>query len=113
MICPPPRENAIAAIIIGISSRPLLVADAPCTNCWNCGRKVMPPNIANPAMNPSEVASEKFALPNSRSGMIGSATRRSISRNATKPTAATANRRQDLPGGPRVLVAAPGDGQHQ
>ena len=44
----------------------------------------MPPNIANPAMNPSEVASEKFAIPNSRSGMIGSATRRSISRKATQ-----------------------------
>lgn len=52
----------------------------------------MPPNIANPAMKPSEVAREKFAMPNSRSGMIGSAERRSMSRKATRPTAATANR---------------------
>ena len=51
MTCPPPRENTIAAIIIGISSRPLLVAEAPCTNCWYCGRNVMLPNIANPATN--------------------------------------------------------------
>src|SRR4051794_27700292 len=92
MIWPPASENTIAAIIIGISSKPLLVADAPWTNCWYCGRNVMPPNIANPAMKPNDVASVKLAIPKSRSGMIGSAEDRSMSRKHTSPTAATPNR---------------------
>ena len=65
----------MADSIIGSSNRPELVADCPCTNCWYWGRKVMPPNITNPATKPSPVASEKFMFLNSRSGRIGCSAR--------------------------------------
>ena len=74
-------------LINGSSSNPLLVAEAPCTICWNCGRNVTAPNIASPVRKVSTMAAVKLRLVNSRSGRIGSATRRSTATNA--PNAST------------------------
>jgi len=85
-------EVTITPTIIGVSSRPLTVADAPCTVCWYSGRKVNAPNIARPTRKLSPATSEKFRLRNRRSGSIGSVALASTSRNATVAATATAPR---------------------
>ena len=76
--------------IIGVSSRPLTVGEAPWTVCWYSGRKVIAPNRDRPTKKVSTIVSEKFLFWNTCSGSIGSAARRSTAMNATRATTASA-----------------------
>ncbi len=58
---------------IGSSSRPELVAEAPCTACWYSGRKSVAPNITKPTMKPMTDISVKLRLRKMCSGSTGSA----------------------------------------
>ena len=83
--------------IIGSSSRPLLVADAPCTVCWYSGRKLIAPNIAKPSRKPIAETSAKLRLRNSPSDRIGSAARRSTKPNAISDATPSTSQAEDLP----------------
>lgn len=76
-------ETIIIAISIGRSSSPELVAEAPCTDCWNSGRKSTAPNITKPATKPTIDMSVKLRLRKMCNGMIGSA---AFVSTKTKPT---------------------------
>ena len=76
--------------IIGSSSRPELVADAPWTTCWYSGRKLIAPNIVKPSRKPTTAVSEKLRLRNNWRDRIGSGARRSTTTNATSVTSASA-----------------------
>jgi hypothetical protein len=80
--------------IIGVSSRPLTVAEAPCTVCWYSGRNVIAPNIARPTRKLRAATREKFRIRNRCSGSIGSTARDSAHRNAA--TAATPTRARPM-----------------
>ena len=66
--------------------------------------KMIAPNIARPMKKPSAVATLKTAERNRRSGMIGSAARRSCQTNATSSTTRRDGEPEDLRRAPRVLV---------
>lgn len=68
-------ETTIIDSSIGRSSSPELVAEAPCTICWNSGRKVIDPNITKPTRKPTSEISEKLRLRKMCSGSTGSAAR--------------------------------------
>src|SRR3989440_664774 len=85
----------------GMSTLPDAVADMPLTACRNSGTNEIAPNIAMPARNPVAAAARTTRLPNSRSGTIGSATRRSTAKNAGSATTAIAS---------RTCTSAPGPG---
>ncbi len=76
--------------IIGISMRPLSVADRCCTVCWYSGRKVSAPNSTRPSRKLIAMATEKLRLRNTFSGRIGSAACASMYRNAAVPAIASA-----------------------
>ena len=90
VIWPAISEVIITPTIMGVSSRPLTVGEAPCTVCWYSGRNVIAPNMASPARKLSPVTTEKFRLRKTCSGRIGSATRASIMMNRATVTRATA-----------------------
>jgi hypothetical protein len=60
--CPAISEVIITPTIMGVSSRPLTVGEAPCTVCWYSGRKVIAPNMARPARKLSPLTSANRAL---------------------------------------------------
>ena len=92
VIWPAIIEVIMTPTIMGVSSRPLTVGEAPCTVCWYSGRNVIAPNMASPARKLSPVTSAKFRFRKMCSGRIGSAARDSIMRNRATLTTASAPR---------------------
>lgn len=57
MTLPARVDTSTTGTIIGSISSPELVADAPCTVCWNSGRYRPPPNMTTPATRIMAIAS--------------------------------------------------------
>ena len=92
--------------IIGVNVIPAPVGLTPFTTCRYSGMKVTEPNSAKPTMKPTAQAIAKHRLAKSRSGSIGSATRRSTAMNASNDASAAAARPIAAGRGPVKCVAA-------
>src|SRR5438552_18624738 len=77
--------------IRGVRTAPLLVALWPITACMKSGMNNVVPNMATAVSAAIAAAIETIELRNRLSGIIGSAARRSVQRNAAVMTAATAS----------------------
>src|SRR5437660_848267 len=83
MIWPELTDDKIIAIIIGVITAPLLVADVPTTPWMKSGRNTVDPNIASAT---SVAATDVVAIVRflkRLGGMMGSFARISTTRNAT------------------------------
>src|SRR3954452_6530496 len=99
-------EAIVKPAISDTMRRPELVADAPVTICRNNGRNDVAENITAPSRKLIAKHTEATELPNSLSGRIGSANRRSWMTNATVNTMA-ADARPTITGDRHAYSAPP------
>ena len=84
----PTTELTIIASIIGVSTCPEAVADAPITTRTKSGRNEIIANMATPTAIEMTVDARSIGILNNEKGRSGSAARVSAIANATKSTAA-------------------------
>ena len=109
-----PRADAtIIASIIGVSARPASVADLPCTTWTKSGRNEITPNMVRVLRPPMTVAARSAEMRNRSSGIIGSAVRCSMVRNAANNSALAAECTEDGGRAPCVVAAAGLEGEHE